>query len=135
MLHVADDPSAKIPLAYLHPAKRLVEAGLDVTKLPVEPETSAELAGDTWYYYPAGGRTEPFHGKASERRWSYGLSARSREVGPTSAPAPVLDDQDLLVVFFDGESGEVADAEVARHSLRRVASRPPSSRASIASLL
>jgi len=64
MLHVADDPSAKIPLAYIHPAKRLVEAGLDVTKLPIEPETSAELAGDTWYYYPASGRTEPFHGKA-----------------------------------------------------------------------
>jgi hypothetical protein len=64
MLHIADDASAKIPLAYMHPAKRLVEAGLDVTKLPVEPETSAELAPDTWYYYPAGGRTEPFHGKA-----------------------------------------------------------------------
>ena len=64
MLHVADDPSAKIPLAYLHPAKRLVEAGLDVTKLPVEPETNSELTGDTWYYYPAKGRTEPFHGKA-----------------------------------------------------------------------
>lgn len=64
MLHVADDPSAKVPLAYLHPAKPLVEAGLDVTKLPVEPQTSAELRGDTWYYYPAGGRTEPFHGKA-----------------------------------------------------------------------
>ena len=63
MLHVADDPSAKIPLAYIHPAKRLVEAGLDVTKLPVEPETNGELAGDTWYYYPANGRTEPFHGK------------------------------------------------------------------------
>jgi len=64
MLHVADNPSAKVPLAYLHPAKPLVEAGLDVTKLPVEPETSAELEGDTWYYYPASGRTEPFHGKA-----------------------------------------------------------------------
>jgi hypothetical protein len=64
MLHVADNPSAKIPLAYLHPAKPLVEAGLDVKKLPVEPETSAELEGNTWYYYPASGRTEPFHGKA-----------------------------------------------------------------------
>lgn len=64
MLHVADDPSAKVSLAYLHPAKPLVDAGLDVTKLPVEPETSAELQGDTWYYYPASGRTEPFHGRA-----------------------------------------------------------------------
>jgi hypothetical protein len=64
MLHVADDPSAKVPLAYLHPAKPLVDAGLDVTKLPVEPETSAELQGDTWYYYPASGRIEPFHGRA-----------------------------------------------------------------------
>jgi hypothetical protein len=64
MLHVTDDPSARVPLAYLHPAKPLVDAGLDVTKLRVEPETSAELEGETWYYYPAGGRTEPFHGKA-----------------------------------------------------------------------
>lgn len=64
MLHVTDNPSAKVPLAYLHPAKPLVDAGLDVTKLPVEPETSAQLEGDTWYYYPASGRTEPFHGKA-----------------------------------------------------------------------
>jgi hypothetical protein len=64
MLHIADNPSAKVSLAYLHPAKPLVDAGLDVTKLPVEPETSAELEGDTWYYYPASGRTEPFHGKA-----------------------------------------------------------------------
>jgi hypothetical protein len=64
MLHVADDPSAKVSLAYLHPAKPLVDAGLDVAKLPLEPETSAELRGDTWYYYPAGGRIEPFHGRA-----------------------------------------------------------------------
>lgn len=64
MLHVAVDPSARVPLAYLHPAKPLIDAGLDVTKLPVEPEASAELEGDTWYYYPAGGRTEPFHGRA-----------------------------------------------------------------------
>jgi hypothetical protein len=64
MLHIADDPSTKVSLAYLHPAKPLVDAGLDVTKLPVEPETSAEIEGDTWYYYPASGRTEPFHGKA-----------------------------------------------------------------------
>jgi len=64
MLHIADDPSAKVPLAYLHPAKPLVDAGLDVTKLPVEPETSAELEGGTGYYYPAGGRIEPFHGRA-----------------------------------------------------------------------
>jgi hypothetical protein len=64
MLHIADDPSVEVPLAYLHPAKPLVDAGLDVTKLPVEPEASAELKGDTWYYYPAGGRIEPFHGRA-----------------------------------------------------------------------
>jgi hypothetical protein len=76
MLHIADNPSAKIPLAYLHPAKPLVDAGLDVTKLPVEPETSAELAGDTWYYYPASGRTEPFHGKA------LGTPMVVRTVGP-----------------------------------------------------
>lgn len=64
MLHVADDPSAKVSLAYFHPARPLIDAGLDVTKLPIEPETSAELRGDTWYYYPASGRTEPFHGRA-----------------------------------------------------------------------
>ena len=64
MLHVADDPSVKVPLVYMHPAKPLVEAGLDVTKLAVEPEKSAELEPDRWYYYPAGGRHEPFHGKA-----------------------------------------------------------------------
>jgi hypothetical protein len=64
MLHVADDPSAKVSLAYLHPARSLVDAGLDVTKLPIEPETSSEIEGDRWYYYPASGRREPFHGKA-----------------------------------------------------------------------
>jgi len=64
MLHVADDPQAKIPLAYMHPAEPLVAAGLDVKKLPVEPEADAALEPGKWYYYPAGGRTEPFHGKA-----------------------------------------------------------------------
>jgi hypothetical protein len=64
MLHVAADPSARVSLAYLHTAKPLVDAGLDVTKLPVEPETSAELEGNTWYYYPGSGRIEPFHGRS-----------------------------------------------------------------------
>ena len=64
MLHVADDPAARVSLAYLHPAAPLVEAGLDVTKLPEEPETLAGLAPNTWYYYPGGGRVEPLHGKA-----------------------------------------------------------------------
>jgi hypothetical protein len=64
MLHVTDDPAAKVALAYIHPAKPLVDAGLDVTKLAVEPETSAEIRGDAWYYYPGGGRIEPFHGRA-----------------------------------------------------------------------
>jgi hypothetical protein len=64
MLHVADDPAAAIPLAYLHPAEPLVKAGLDPKKLLVEPERAAELRPDTWYYYPAEGRAEPLHGKA-----------------------------------------------------------------------
>ena len=64
MLHVAADASAKVPLAYFHAAKPLVDAGLDVTKLPVEPETASAIEPDRWYYYPASGRTEPFHGKA-----------------------------------------------------------------------
>ena len=64
MLHVATDPKSKVPLAYMHPAQPLLAAGLDVSKLRTEPETSAELEPDTWYYYPGGGRVEPLHGKA-----------------------------------------------------------------------
>jgi hypothetical protein len=64
MLHVANAPKAKVPLAYFHPAEALVKAGLDVTKLPIEPEKSAELEPNAWYYYPSNGRVEPFHGRA-----------------------------------------------------------------------
>jgi hypothetical protein len=63
MLHIAADAKARIPLAYLHPAAPLVEVGFDPKKLPVEPESAADLKPDTWYYYPGGDRTEPFHGK------------------------------------------------------------------------
>lgn len=64
MLHIAEDPGAEVPLVYLHPAAPLVAAGLDVSKLPVEPESLKDLKPGTWYYYPAGGRTEPLHGRA-----------------------------------------------------------------------
>src|ERR1043166_7052784 len=49
MLPVADRPSSKVAAAYFHPAKPLVDAGLDVTKLAVEPDKSAELEGGKWY--------------------------------------------------------------------------------------
>lgn len=63
MLHLTADPEGKIPLAFLHPAEPLVAAGLDVSKLPIEPEGAMELKPGTWYYYPADGRIEPLHGK------------------------------------------------------------------------
>jgi hypothetical protein len=62
MLHVADDLRQGI-LAYLHPA-RPWSTPASTSRAPDRARDDAEIEGDRWYYYPASGRSEPFHGKA-----------------------------------------------------------------------
>jgi hypothetical protein len=63
MLHISTQQEAEIPFAFLHPADPLIQAGLDVSQLILEPENADELEPGHWYYYPANGRIEPLHGK------------------------------------------------------------------------
>jgi hypothetical protein len=76
MTHFTTDPTkTQEDVINFVNAKSLIEAGLDVEKLPRLPGTLGSMTPNQWYYLPAG-EHDPHHG----RSWSFPMIVKASNI-------------------------------------------------------